>query len=212
MTNYEGFRLRNQQQVVYSVPSAAMRKGDFSQISTQIVDPANNRAPFASNIIPTNRLDPIAIKLLEFYPEPNIPGAGLSNNYLALQNHTSDKDQFTGRVDFVESQKSFWFGRYSWTDEFVRDPALKDNGQTTATNVKQDVRNFGRRKARRLCQKLILARGDLLEVVVPCRIGNYRPLETRRRTAKRHFGVGYYSMTRIENSAMNVAALKGLTH
>ena len=44
---------------------------------------------------------------------------------------------FTGRVDFVESQKSFWFGRYSWTDEFVRDPALKDNGQTTATNVKQ---------------------------------------------------------------------------
>src|SRR5437588_1487858 len=137
MTNYEGFRLRNQQQVVYSVPSAAMRKGDFSQISTQIVDPANNRAPFASNIIPTNRLDPIAIKLLEFYPEPNIPGAGLSNNYLALQNHTSDKDQFTGRVDFVESQKSFWFGRYSWTDEFVRDPALKDNGQTVATNVKQ---------------------------------------------------------------------------
>jgi Carboxypeptidase regulatory-like domain len=137
MANYEGFRLRQQQQVVYDVPSAAMRKGNFSEISTQIVDPANNRAPFAGNIIPTNRLDPIAIKLLEFYPEPNIPGAGLSKNYLALQNHTTDKDQFTGRVDFVESQKSFWFGRYSWTDEFVRDPALKDNGQTVATNVKQ---------------------------------------------------------------------------
>jgi hypothetical protein len=29
MTNYEGFRLRNQQQVVYSTPTAAMRQGAF---------------------------------------------------------------------------------------------------------------------------------------------------------------------------------------
>src|ERR1044072_8985720 len=103
-----------------------MRKGDFSGISTTTRDPQAGQ-PFPGNIIPASRLDPIAIKLLGIYPEPNIPGAGLSKNYLALQNHTMDKDQFTGRIDFVESQKSFWFGRYSGTDEFVRDPALKGN-------------------------------------------------------------------------------------
>ena len=138
MTNYEGFRLRQQQQVVYSTPPAAMRRGDFSRAPVVIRDPLTS-APFPGNVIPAGRLDPIAVRLLEFYPEPNIPGAGLSNNYLDLQNHTTDKDQFTGRVDFVESQKSFWFGRYSWTDEFVRDPALKSSGQTVATNVKQGM-------------------------------------------------------------------------
>src|SRR5439155_2839857 len=135
---YEGFRVRNQQQAVYSTPPAAMRLGDFSRAPVVIRDPLTN-APFPGNIIPANRLNPIAVRLLEFYPEPNIPGAGLSNNYLDLQNHTTDKDQFTGRVDFVESQKSFWFGRYSWTDEFVRDPALRGSGQNVATNVKQGM-------------------------------------------------------------------------
>src|SRR6266513_726947 len=138
MANYEGFRLRNQQQAVYSTPPAAMRLGDFSRAPVVIRDPLTN-TPFPGNIIPANRLNPIAVRLLEFYPEPNIPGAGLSNNYLDLQNHTTDKDQFTGRGDFVESQKSFWFGRYSWTDEFVRDPAVKSSGQNVATNVKQGM-------------------------------------------------------------------------
>ena len=138
MANYEGFRLRQQQQVVYSTAPASMRRGDFSQAPVVIRDPLTT-TPFPGNIIPANRLNPIAMKLLEFYPEPNIPGAGLSNNYLDLQNHTTDKDQFTGRVDFVESQKSFWFGRYSWTDEFVRDPALRGSGQNVATNVKQGM-------------------------------------------------------------------------
>ena len=136
MTNYEGLRLRNQQQVVYSTPTAAMRQGDFSRASVVIRDPLTN-APFPGNVIPANRLDPIALGLLEFYPAPNIPGAGLSNNYLDLQNHTTDKDQFTARGDFVESQKSFWFGRYSWTDEFVRDPALVSSGQNVGTTVKR---------------------------------------------------------------------------
>ncbi len=31
MTNYEGFRLRNQRETLFSVPSVAMRNGDFSQ-------------------------------------------------------------------------------------------------------------------------------------------------------------------------------------
>jgi hypothetical protein len=49
----------------------------------------------------------------------------------------TDKDQFTQRIDFVEGSKSFWFGRYSWTDEYVLAPNLKDNGQVVETNVKQ---------------------------------------------------------------------------
>ena len=136
MSNFEGFRLRNQQEVVFSTPSVAMRNGDFSQAGVTIRDPLTGQ-PFPGNIIPRNRLDPIAMKLLEFYPEPNIPGTGLARNHLALQHHVTDKDQFTQRIDFVESSKSFWFGRFSWTDEYVLAPNLKDNGQVVETNVKQ---------------------------------------------------------------------------
>ena len=136
MSNFEGFRLRNQQEAVFSTPSVAMRNGDFSQASVTIRDPLTGQ-PFPGNQIPRNRLDPIAIKLLEWYPEPNIPGAGLSRNHLALQHHVTDKDQFTQRIDFVEGPRSFWFGRYSWTDEYVLAPNLKDNGQVVETNVKQ---------------------------------------------------------------------------
>src|SRR3984893_12083170 len=43
MANFEGFRLRNQTQSVYNVPSVAMRGGNFSEIlpGTPITDPLN---------------------------------------------------------------------------------------------------------------------------------------------------------------------------
>src|ERR1700682_3362799 len=112
LSNYEGFKLRNQTQVVYSTASAAMRTGNFSEIMPAVIrDPLNNQ-PFAGNRIPTQRLDPIAQGLLKFFPAPNIPGTGLVSNYLALDANTTDKDQFTQRVDFAENAKSSWLGRY----------------------------------------------------------------------------------------------------
>ena len=43
-------------------------------------------------------------KLLEFYPEPNTGArAGLTNNYLSLQDRVIDKYQYTQRMDFVQS-------------------------------------------------------------------------------------------------------------
>jgi len=84
-----------------------MRTGDFSQLlpGTVIRDPANNQ-PFGGNQIPANRLDSIAKGLLEFFPAPNVSGAGLVNNYLALDSNTTDKDQFTQRIDFAESSNA----------------------------------------------------------------------------------------------------------
>jgi Carboxypeptidase regulatory-like domain len=138
-SNYEGFRLRAQAQQVFSTPPAAMRRGDFSAIlpGTVIRDPKNNNQPFPGNIIPTDRLHRIALGLLEFYPLPNIPGAGLANNYLALQNNLNDKDQFTQRMDYVENAKSNWFGRYSWQDEYKVAQALYQNGNVVTNNIGQ---------------------------------------------------------------------------
>ena len=44
MSNFEGFRLRNQQEVVFSTPSVAMRNGDFSQAGVTILRSADRSA------------------------------------------------------------------------------------------------------------------------------------------------------------------------
>jgi Carboxypeptidase regulatory-like domain/TonB dependent receptor len=138
MANFEGFRHRNQSQGVYNLPPAAMRAGNFSQIApAAITDLLNNRQPFPNNIIPTSRLNPISIKLLDYYPLPNQPTTALVRNHLALQNNTTDKDQFNTRLDFVESSKSNWFGRFSWSGENLFSPRLQLNGFYTDTTVHQ---------------------------------------------------------------------------
>jgi outer membrane receptor protein involved in Fe transport len=142
MSNYEGFSLRHQTQTVYTTFPAAFRSGDFSQaLPAHVIKDPRTDAPFPNNVIPTDRLDPLAIKLLQYYPVPNIPGAGLSNNYLALDNITEDKYQFTERVDFAQSAKSSWFGRYSKQHESGVIPALDKNGMSLATDAKQMMIN-----------------------------------------------------------------------
>jgi len=138
-SNYEGFRQRQETQTVYITAPAAMRTGDFSQLmpGTVIRDFRNGNAPFSGNMIPSTRLDPIAVKLLNYFPLPNVPGAGLTNNYLGLASNVTNKDQFTQRIDVVESSRSSWAGRYSWQDETVITPALYKSGGILLTNVKQ---------------------------------------------------------------------------
>jgi hypothetical protein len=76
MANYEGFRLRQQTQNVYTTAPQSMRGGDFSALlpGKVITDPTTN-LPFPGNVIPSTRFDAAALAMLAFYPLPNIPGA-----------------------------------------------------------------------------------------------------------------------------------------
>ena len=137
MTNFEGYRDRKALQGIYTVPTAAMRRGDFSGLAT-IYDPtAPGRTAFAGNIIPLTRIHPTSVKLLEFYPAPNV--AGTTNNYQNSQKRVINKDQFIQRIDFNESSKSQWFGRYSYGDEQQVQPALWLNGSKLITTVHQGM-------------------------------------------------------------------------
>jgi hypothetical protein len=138
MSNYEGFRMAQQSQTVYSTFPAAFTTGNFSSVAAShvITDPTTGQ-PFAGNLIPSTRLDTIAKGLLQYYPAPNVPGAGLASNYLALDNVTENKWQITERVDFAQSAKSNWFVRYSMQNETGVMPALDKNGMSLVTNAKQ---------------------------------------------------------------------------
>ncbi len=145
MTNYEWFRQRRAVQQVYTVPTVAARNGDFSGLpfgTTGIWDPATRPNPgasggtqFTGNVIPSNRIDPISRKLLEFLPAPNLPGD--RNNYQTALGRPINRDQFTGRFDFVESANSQWFGRYSVGDDNQLTEAIRLNGDKIITNYEQ---------------------------------------------------------------------------
>ena len=154
MTNYEWFRQRRQVQAVYSLPTVAMRGGNFNDVITtpntairtqgiydplsrQIVNGVNSAQPFPNNTIPSARIHPVSQKLLEFYPEPNLPNPDLRNNRVQAQGQPINRDQFVGRFDWVESANSQWFGRYSWGDENQTAQALKLNGSKIVTNFEQ---------------------------------------------------------------------------
>jgi hypothetical protein len=111
--DWQGTRLLTGITRFSTVPTLAQRSGVFS---TAIYDPATNpRTPFPNNTIPTNRFDPVALRVLERYPPPNLPGS--ANNFVHTAVEPDSQDQFDTRVDHVFSDKHRVFARYS----FLRD-------------------------------------------------------------------------------------------
>ncbi len=82
--SYEGLRIRNSNPGTFSVPIPEIRGGDFTSYPT-IKDPLT-KAAFPNNIIPGNRLDSRAVKVLSFVPLPNLPGKKTYNYAETLLN------------------------------------------------------------------------------------------------------------------------------
>jgi hypothetical protein len=113
-----------------------MFTGDFSNVKTTIYDPTT-KAPFQGNIIPANRIDPISKKLLQYYSPANVPGTALVNNFVRSNASPFNRDGFVLRMDFVESSKSQWSGRYSWGDENQASQGINLDGTKIFTNYEQ---------------------------------------------------------------------------
>jgi len=141
--DYEGTRIRQALPVTgLTVPTLAQRNSGYTNFSDLIAlqtgsrtdaagntyplgtifDPATTRSigggsylrdPFPGNVIPANRLDPNAVKLLNLMPAPT--QGGLNNNFSANRGSTTDVNAFDVRVDQNFSAKDQLFGRYSWS-------------------------------------------------------------------------------------------------
>jgi hypothetical protein len=135
MSNYEALRRRQSVLNTFTVPTTKMFGGDFSELlpSTVIYDP-NTGQPFAGNIIPTNRLDPISVKFLKYYNSANTL---TTNNFAQTSNQPFNRDGFVLRLDFIESSKSQWMGRYNWGDENTSTQGLNLAGTKVLTNYEQ---------------------------------------------------------------------------
>ena len=87
--NYTGTRSNNVFDQYATVPTLAMRGGDFSAAGVQLVDPRTGR-PFAGNQIPASAMNQTSQYLLGFIPPPNLPGDELNYHTSATTNTSSD--------------------------------------------------------------------------------------------------------------------------
>ena len=157
-SSYEGYR--NQEGILLrrTVPTPAMRAGDFSDFRNQttgavvpIYDPwtqcginnpgsgayngdcgtVPNRLQFPGNIIPSNRINPIARSLLAFpiYADPTVSGPWRNNNYETNAQIGGDNNQLNLRGDYNASQNVRMIGRYTRMDSTNAPVDLYGNGQ-----------------------------------------------------------------------------------
>jgi hypothetical protein len=115
--SYEGFRLRQGITKSATVPTALERQGNFSQSASQPFDFINSQ-PFPNGVIPPNRMNAVARRLLQFYPLPN---RGI-NQFTSTQDLTSDRNQFTIRLDHSFSEKNKFTARYYFEEGFTVKP------------------------------------------------------------------------------------------
>lgn len=93
--SYNGNRGSNLFDQYATVPTPAMRAGDFSSAGVPLIDPATGQ-PFANNQIPLQRMDPAALAVLRFIPSPNL--SGTSQNYHTLETYSSARDNVSLRI------------------------------------------------------------------------------------------------------------------
>jgi len=119
--NYEGGRRRTGVTVARNVPHPAEVSGDFSaRTDIRVLDPATRvgttaAQPFAGNVIPSNRLDPMGRAFAALYPAPNVAGSSParapSNNFRANASDKLTQDFYTARIDHQLSERDRLFGR-----------------------------------------------------------------------------------------------------
>ena len=159
-SSYEGYRNREGVLFRRTVPTEAMKAGDFSDYRnvttgavvpiydpwTQcgITNPGNgryngdcgtvpNRLQFPGNIVPANRISPIARRYLDFpvYAEPTVPGRWRTENWEKNASTGGDNDQISFRGDYNLSQTQRLIGRYTRFESNNLPQDLFDNGQRT---------------------------------------------------------------------------------
>lgn len=110
-----------------TVPTVAMKRGDFSAYPTLIydpltADPTGARRPFAGNIIPPSRISSVAKTIESYIPDPNV--AGFASNWLGESPTTENTKTFQIRIDHQISDND----RINGTIRYKSNPRSFSNG------------------------------------------------------------------------------------
>ena len=135
--NFEQFRETQVSNFPVTVPTLAYRRGDFREALTgrllttdglgrpvmenviydptteRIINGVRYRDPYPNNIIPPEKLDPVALKVQEYIPLPNRPG--LTNNYVPNEVNPRTSQIPSVKIDHLLSARLKLSGYWSRT-------------------------------------------------------------------------------------------------
>jgi hypothetical protein len=123
-----------------TVPSAAMRNGDFSELLNPanpyyravrlIRDPqtglpctaADPRGCFPGNVIPKDRISPNGLALLNSYPLPIAGFQQGTNNWIGNPLTFDDTRKDSLKLDFIPANNHHFAVRHTWAPHVWNDP------------------------------------------------------------------------------------------
>ncbi|MBM3726065.1 MAG: hypothetical protein FJW40_11645 [Acidobacteria bacterium] len=133
--SFQGTSIRIGRSYIQAVPSRDIaERGDFSRqpaVRRNVFDPltltgtgaAAARQPFANNIIPASRWDPVSRTMIGLYPASNIQGRDdVPDNYFFSPSDADDAHQYDFRADHNLTASHRLFARYSLRDQFRNEP------------------------------------------------------------------------------------------
>ncbi|MBM3789574.1 MAG: hypothetical protein FJW35_04385, partial [Acidobacteria bacterium] len=133
---YDGLRINKGSTILSLVPTPEMRRGDFSSLDLQLVDPFSGE-PFRNNRVPQGRIHPVSMKVLSLFPDPN--RADATRNFVNNDPDVNNNDTITAQVDYEFDRRTKFFGNYSLSDGgHVKVTALPEFG-TTETQRRQSI-------------------------------------------------------------------------
>ena len=111
---FEGFQFPRGETIQNTVPTEAMRNGDFSKEGYIVHDLAGN--PYPGDKIPSSAFNPVALDFLKLYPLPNTGGTSVQHvaNYVTNQSNSLTSNQFDIRGDQYFGSKQSMFARFTW--------------------------------------------------------------------------------------------------
>jgi hypothetical protein len=132
---------------VSTVPTAAMKQGDFSQLGNQLIyDPATTsgttRTPFPGNRIPTSRFSSVSRNLIPLIPDPTRPA--LLQNYDFVNQSVIAQNMWSMKIDHAftpNNRLAFFLTREDGnTDNMTNFAGPIDNGLGGNTQRPYNVR------------------------------------------------------------------------
>lgn len=110
--SYEGDFNHSANSGVLSIPNAANLTGNLSGSGSPIYDPltgnpnGTGKTPFSGNIIPMNRFDPVALKIIPNIPATNVGGPNaVINNFYINDANVYNLHKIDTKVDYVITSK-----------------------------------------------------------------------------------------------------------
>lgn len=148
----EYFRDRRTSNINYTVPTARMRNGDFSEVAARypnfrIYDPATGgaagagRTEFNNFTIPGARISPIARSVMNFYPSVNsdrdLNGNLILDDFVQQRTVEVDRGNYDGRLTWQRTKDHSIWGKFSTLRADVVDNFVLgfDNGSLGDTKV-----------------------------------------------------------------------------